>query len=111
MEVGHGLVLGENEQVGPAVVVEVAPGQAPADTLNLPGWARLVGDVGEMAPVVAEHQPGRHGVGGRGAEVVDVAVGGGQVEPAVVVGVEERDSKAQEKAGLAGQADARRRSR
>ena len=40
VEVGQGLVLGEDQGVDPAVVVEVADGQAAADPRDRPGRGR-----------------------------------------------------------------------
>ena len=105
MEVGQRPVLGDDQRVAPAVVVEVADGQPPAQAGHLPGVARAVGGVDQLALRVAQPEPGGHGVGQSRPAVVDVAVGGDEVEPAVVVGVEERHAEPQQIPAGRGQPD------
>ena len=62
MKIGQRLVLGEDQRIDAAVVVEVAGGQAATDALDLPALTRLVGDIDEPAvrPIFVE--PAGHGV-------------------------------------------------
>src|SRR5439155_12369522 len=62
-------------------------------------------DVGQPAPLAADQQLRGHCVGNVRAVVADVPVGRYQVEPSVVVGVQEGDPEAQEVAAGRGQAD------
>src|SRR5437899_2887572 len=78
-----------------AVVVEVARGQPATDARLGPARAGASGDLGEPAATGAEEELRGHRVRDRRAVVVDVAVGLGQVEAAVVVGVEEGGAEAE----------------
>src|SRR5579875_2245165 len=49
VEIGQGLALGEDDQVEPAVVVEVAGGQSAPDPGDRPGWSRTGGHVEKTA--------------------------------------------------------------
>ena len=50
VEIGQGRVLGDDQEVEPAVVVEVADGQPAADAGDRPGGAGRLGDVDQAAP-------------------------------------------------------------
>ena len=76
-----------------AVVVQVADGQSATQLGDLPRRPGAVRDVEQPAGPVTEEELGGHLEGDVGAKVIDVAVGLGQVEPAVVVGVERRQPK------------------
>ncbi len=67
--------------------------------------ASAVGDVDQAAVGAADQQLRGHQVRVVGTEVVDVAVGRGQVEPPVVVGVEEGDAESQQASAGGGQSD------
>src|SRR5262249_52972701 len=107
VEIGQGLAIGDDQQVEPAVVVKVAGGQATTDPGDLPRRAGAPGHVGKPAGALAQEELRRHGVGTVGPEVADVAVGRGQVEPTVVVGIQEGRAEAQQVAAGCRQADRR----
>ena len=88
-------VLGDDEHIGAAVVVDVANRQPATQSEHLPGRTSLRGNIDEFALPLTEKELGTHGVWDRGAIVADMAVGLGQVEPAVVVGVESGQPKAE----------------
>src|SRR5205085_11985284 len=96
VQVDQRLVLRQDQRIDPPVVVEVAGGQAPAQVQGSEGGAGLRRDVGQRAVGAPQQELRRHGEGEVGAAVGDVAVGGQDVEPAVVVDVEQRDPEAEE---------------
>src|SRR5262245_43025225 len=96
MEIGQRLALGDDQEIEPAVVVEITNGKATAKARNLPGDTRQARYIAEPARRSAQEELRRHGKRDVGAQIVDMAVGRGQVEPPVVVGVKERGSEAQE---------------
>ena len=65
----------------------------------------VTGNVRKMSRCVTEQELRGHGVWHMRAQVVDVAVGRGEIEPAVVVGVEKGSSEAQEKPARSGEAE------
>jgi hypothetical protein len=71
--------------------VEIARGETPAETRNLPGRASPTRDVSQAPSFQARDELRGHGIRKRRAQVVDVAVGGHQVNAAVVVEVERDD--------------------
>src|SRR5262249_15780355 len=90
-----------DEEIEIAVVVEVTDGEAAADTLGRECRAGVPADLDEVPPRrVAKEQLALH-VGRPGTKkrrvVEDVAVRNGDVELSVVVLVEERDAKADER--------------
>ena len=108
VEVGQRLVLRERStQVEPAVVVEVADGQPAAERGATCQGARPAAETSTSRPVGRRRPGAGAGIayGNDRAVVVDVAVGGRQVEPAVVVDVEEGDAEAQQVPARRGQAD------
>ena len=61
MEVGQGLALGQDQQIDPAVVVEIADREAPAQQGNLPGGAGGIRHVDETTAVLgADQELGAH---------------------------------------------------
>ena len=105
VEVGQGLVVRQDQHVLTAVVVEVAHGQAATHARHLPRARRRRSETSVRRPSEPPSEKLRgHQVRVVGPEVVDVAVGRGQVEPAVVVGVEEGDAEAQQATAGDGQA-------
>ena len=107
VEIGQRPVERRDHQVDPAVIVEVAGGEAPADPRDQPGRPGRGGPVDELAAGQTQQELRGHPVGEERAEVVNVPVGGRQVEPAVGVGVEEGDAEAESLAGRDGQAGRR----
>ena len=105
VEVGHGLVVRQDQHVLTAVVVEIAHDQAATHAWHAPWRAGDVGDVGQAAVGAAQEKLRGHQVGVVRPEVVDVPIRRGQVEPPIVVGVQEGDTEAQQTTGGNGQAD------
>ncbi len=107
VQIDQRLVLGQDDRVDPAVVVEVARGQAPTQ-MERARTDRRRGPTRRSDASVrsARQQLDGHLPGEGGPVVADMAVGGDQVEPAVVVGVEEGDAEAQQRTRGRGQADA-----
>ena len=64
-----------------------------------------VADVGQSPSLAAHQELCGHGVGDLRAEVVDVAVGDGEVELSLVVRVQERDAESEALAGRDRQAE------
>ena len=103
----RGLVVEEDErrilrhrnQVDAAVVVEIARGQGAADPRDAPGGPRFGGDVDQAPMFPADQEQARHVEGEIGTIVDHVAVRLSQVEPAVVVGVEQDDAEAEQSTG------------
>ena len=91
-----GRVLRHRYQVDAAVVVEIARGQGAADPRDGPGRPGLPGDVDQAPVISADQEQARHVEGEIGPIVDHVAVRLGEVEPAVVVGVEQDDAKAEQ---------------
>src|SRR5262249_30983410 len=79
VDVSQGRVLGDDQQVEPAVVVEVADGKPSTDAGYPPRGPTRFGDVDQAAASEIGHELGRHRTGKDRAVVVDGAVGGGQV--------------------------------
>ena len=109
MKVGQGLVVRQDQHVQPTVIVEIADCQAAAHPRDRPGDTGPVGDIGQAAVDAADQELCGHLVRVIRPQVVHVAVGRGQVEPTVIVGVEEGDSEAQQPPAGNGQADGGRR--
>ena len=105
VEEGQGPGLGDQQQVRSPVVVEVAHRQAPSHARGCPGLPGRLSDIDEPAVPATHHQRRGHVIRIIGAIVVDVAIGRGQVEPAVVVGIEQRDAEAEQEAPWRGQPD------
>ncbi len=105
VEVGGRTVVADDDRVDPAVVVEVADGQAAAQPGHLERRAGAGADVAQPAVRAAQHELRRHRVGNLGADIGDVAVDRQEVEPAVGVGVEEGDAEAQAEPAGGVQAD------
>ena len=110
---GRGLIVQQGQRVrfGETISTSMRPSLSMSPTASprpepedLPGRPGPVRDVDELARAVAEKKLGGHGVGDRGAVVVDVAVGLDQVEPAVVVGVERGQPEAEHEPGRRGEA-------
>ncbi len=107
MQVDERLILGLDDRVDPAVVVEVARGQASA---QVEGAERVAGPgrhVRQASVRPARQQLNGHLPGEDGLVVADMAVGRDQVEPAVIIGIEEGDAEAQQLAGRRSQAHRR----
>ena len=96
VEVTERALLGDDHDVSPAVVVKVADGEAAGDARNRPGLSSRLCDVGQVTVLATHHELGRHLIRIVGPVVVDVTVGGGEVEAAVVVGIEEGDPETQD---------------
>ena len=67
MEVGDGVVLGQDHGIDATVVVEVAGGQAAADAQDSPGRAGLRGDVDQPAVRPVFIEPAGHARRGKTA--------------------------------------------
>src|SRR5262249_44124428 len=105
VEEGQWSVLGDDQEVRRPVVVEVGQGEPAADSGGLPGGAGGRRDVGHSPTGEAAQELGRHCVRYARAVVVDVPVGRGEVELAIVVGVEEGDAETEKEPALGGQPD------
>ena len=103
-QVNERLVLRLNNHVDPAVVVEVARGQASAEVQDLKRVARTGRDVRQAPVRPAGQQLDRHFPRENRRIIADMPIGGDQVEPAVVIGIEEGDTKPQQVACGRGQA-------
>ena len=99
------LILADDDGVDQAVVIEISRGEAAAQVERLERSPRA-GEASVSRPAGRAHeQLDRHLPGKRRPVVADVAVGRDQVEPAVVVCVEERDAEAQQVPAGRGQSD------
>jgi len=84
-----------NDQVGPAIVIQVADGDAAALVLGLEIWPTLAGDVRKRAYalwplsslIAKQHRPLLGSASARMAD--DVSVADGDIFPAVVIQIEE----------------------
>ena len=99
-ELHQGFVLRDHHRVEPAVVVQVADGQPAAHVGPLERRAGAGRDVGQRPARASEQELRRHRIGEERPMVAEVPVGRHQIEPAVVVGVEE--SRAETEAVAAG---------
>ena len=109
VNVGQGLVLRDHQHVDPTIVVQIARGQPAAHPQGLKrsaGGGRDVGQSRVGTPLVPEKLDG-HLPGELRPAIVDVAIGGHQVEPTVVVGVQKSDPEAEQVARRRRQADGR----
>ncbi len=92
VEVNQGLPLRQNQDIDTSIVIQVADSKPAAQQRNLEGRASAIADIDELTAIVGACEELRtHLVGDSGANIVDVAVGRHQVEPPVVVHVEEGD--------------------
>ncbi len=91
----QGLILGGHQGVETAVVVQVADCETSADVELLEGRTGAFGDVDQASRLAAEEELSRHGQGDEWPEVADMAVGGHQIEVAVIVGVQEGGPESQ----------------
>src|SRR5262249_33110791 len=105
VEVGQRLVVRLDQHVLPTVVVEVAHDQAATHAWHAPGRAGAVGDVGQASVGAGYEKLRGHQVRVVRPEVVDVPIRRGQIEPPIVVGVEEGDTEAQQATAGDGQPD------
>jgi hypothetical protein len=94
-EQGEQKVLGDEQQVDAAVVVQVAGRQSAPQPRDLPGRPGTVRDVDEPPRGVTQEELRGHRVGVGGTAVFDVAVGLRQVEAAVVVRIERGEPEAE----------------
>ena len=96
VEIHRRLILGDHQRIEAAVVVEIRDDQASTDVELLEWRPGLGGHVGKATAGLASEQLGAHGVRKLGPEVVDMPVGGEQVEPAVVVGIQKSGPETEE---------------
>ena len=91
----QGLILGGHHGVETAVVVQVADRETSADVELLEWRTGVFCDIDQASGLAAEEELSRHGHGYHWPEVADMAVGGHQIEVAVIVGIQEGGPESQ----------------